>query len=106
MLQKAFRLPANASFTNSKSLHTKSVVTKYLKNNLTSSRFGFVVSKRISKKAVVRNRIKRQLRARIEANIAEIANGYDMLCVIKRNIPEDQIEEFDEVVRLIKERIQ
>ena len=35
---------------------------KFLKNNLTQSRFGFVVSKKVSSKATVRNTIKRRLR--------------------------------------------
>ena len=50
-------------------------------NNLKQSRFGVVVSKKISKRAVERNLIKRRIRAAIKAKLKEVRPGYD--CVIK-----------------------
>jgi ribonuclease P protein component len=86
MLKKAFRLPAATSLTDARILHTNCAIIKIKKNNLDKSRFGFVVSKKISKSAVVRNSIKRQIRRCIEGKFAEIAPGYDMLLFTKRNI--------------------
>ena len=88
MLKKDFRLPALTSFSNAKSIHTKYAFIKFKKNDLDVSRFGFIVSKKISKSAVTRNRIKRQIRRCFEESLSQIKPGYDMLLIIKSNISE------------------
>ena len=47
------------------------------------SRFGFIISTKISKKAVIRNRIKRIMAEVIRKNLVNIKNGYDVLFLIK-----------------------
>ena len=47
------------------------------------ARFGLVVSNKISLKATVRNRLKRQLRAIIQANLAKIKPNYDIIILAK-----------------------
>lgn len=47
---------------------------KVVSNNFGISRFGIVVSKKISKRAVIRNKIKRRVRAVIRKNIDKIKN--------------------------------
>ena len=57
----------------------------YLKingNNLQSSRFGFVVGKKFSKKAVERNRIKRILREVVKERIEEVKRGIDVVIIV------------------------
>ncbi len=49
-------------------------------NNLTLPRFCFVVSKRVSGKAVVRNKVKRRLRASVAVLLPRVSPGFD--CVI------------------------
>jgi ribonuclease P protein component len=53
-----------------------------LPNGLAHSRYGIVVSKRIGT-AVIRNRVKRRLRAAIARWLPELARGYD--CVVVMN---------------------
>ena len=48
-----------------------------------NSRFGFIISTRISKKAVVRNKIKRTISDYIRININMIKNGLDVVFLIK-----------------------
>jgi ribonuclease P protein component len=48
-------------------------------NSLKLTRFGVVVSAKFSKKAVERNRIKRQIRAIIEKNREDIKPGQDIV---------------------------
>ncbi len=48
--------------------------------------FGFIVSTKISKKAVVRNRIKRIMSEIIRINLEKLKNGYDVLFLIKPSI--------------------
>lgn len=54
---------------------------KTVKNNLGASRFGFVVSAKVSKKAVERNKIKRQLRDVVRKNKDNIKKGFDVVVI-------------------------
>lgn len=65
---------------------------KVKKNDLEESRFGLVVSKKVSKKAVVRNKLKRRLREIIRKRLPEIKKGIDGVIVIKPGFPEDNFE--------------
>ena len=51
------------------------------KNNMQISRFGFVIPLIVSKKAVQRNKLRRQLRDIIKHVLPNILEGYD--CVIR-----------------------
>jgi ribonuclease P protein component len=64
-------------YRNGKTLHTAALVIKFISGLKT--RTGFVVSKKVSKKAVERNRIKRALREQIRLGIASMAVGDYML---------------------------
>ena len=50
------------------------------------SHFGFIISTKISKKAVVRNRIKRIMSEVIRKNLDKIKSGYDVLFLIKPSV--------------------
>lgn len=50
------------------------------------SRFGIIVSKKISMRAHVRNRIKRILRVIIRSNLTEIKPGQDFVIIVKPSI--------------------
>jgi ribonuclease P protein component len=54
---------------------------KILQNNSNISRFAFVVSKKVSTKAVVRNKVRRRLSATIENNFQIIKKGFDVVLV-------------------------
>ena len=55
-------------FKKGKSFKNKLFILRFIKNNLNQNRFGFVVSQKVSKKAVVRNKVRRRL--------AEIIKSY------------------------------
>ncbi len=55
---------------------------KIVKNNIDASRFGFVVSQKVSKKAVIRNKIKRRLREIVKKNLDGFKNGIDVVLVV------------------------
>jgi len=57
---------------------------KCLANQLPLSRFGLIVSSKISKKATVRNRLKRQIRAIIRLDLKKIKPGYDLVISVKQ----------------------
>lgn len=76
---------------------------KKIENNLSFSRIGFIVSQKISKKAVIRNRIKRRLREIIRLNLPIIKSGYDFVFFTKKGIEDKQFSEIkNEVEKLIK----
>ncbi|MBC7233373.1 MAG: ribonuclease P protein component [Chloroflexi bacterium] len=56
-------------------------------NDLSYSRFGFLVSKRIGK-AVVRNRVKRLMREAMRMRLHEVAAGWDILLIARTPIVE------------------
>ncbi|MCK4781867.1 ribonuclease P protein component [Candidatus Parcubacteria bacterium] len=80
---------------------------KLIKNNLETNRFGFIVSQKISKKAVIRNKIKRRLRESIKAKSGEMRVGYDVVLLPDTDIKEKSFEEINENVNrvLIKAKI-
>lgn len=63
------------------------------------SRFGFIVSTKISKQAFQRNRIKRALREAVRHNLIIVGKGYDVLFLPKTIITRIST---DEIMREVK----
>lgn len=55
------------------------------RNDLSYSRFGFLVSKRVGK-AVMRNRVKRLLREVVRARRSDVASGWDVVLIARTSI--------------------
>ncbi len=70
---------------------------KIRKNNLKESRFGFIVSSKISKKAVLRNKVKRRLREIAKERLPEIKSGIDGVLIAQKSIEEKDFSEIREV---------
>ncbi|MEK7562199.1 MAG: ribonuclease P protein component [Patescibacteria group bacterium] len=68
-------------FTKGKSFKNEFLILKFIKNNLPESRFGFVISKKVSQKAVMRNKVKRRLGEVARANIKNIKKGIDIVFI-------------------------
>jgi len=86
MLPKKNRLTRDKEFDrvfkNGKSSYNNIVGFKVINNNLNINRFGIIVGKKVSKKAVERNKIKRQIRAIIRSKkLEKIKQGYDCLII-------------------------
>ena len=90
-----------------KGAHSTEVVLKYISNNTEISRFGFIVSTKISKKAVDRNLIKRRMRDVIEKNLSNIQEGYDIIFIAKARILGKNYTEIEKrIIKLLeKERL-
>ena len=79
------------------------LILKDIRNDLEISRFAFIVSKKISNKAVIRNRIKRLLREAVRADIKNIKGGWDIIFFTRKNIVEKKYFEIEEEIkRLLK----
>src|SRR5688572_23529732 len=105
MLQKQYRLPAAVRLQSPKSFATQPFFLKVSKNELTMSRFGFVVRKQVDKRATARNRIRRVFRSCIEDMLAEISPGYDMLFFVKSQVLEMKREDlYNELHVFLKDK--
>jgi ribonuclease P protein component len=62
-----------------KSERDKFLVLRTLENNLDSSRFGIIISKKVAKKATVRNLIRRKIREAIRSFLPEVKPGFDIV---------------------------
>lgn len=63
------------------------------------TRFGFVVSTKISKAATIRNRVKRALREGVRHSLSYLKNGYDCVVLVKPIIVKKYT---DEIIREIQ----
>jgi len=71
------------------------------------SHFGFIISTKISKKAVVRNRIKRIMSEVIRRNLDKLKKEYDVLFLIKHQAAKITKEELEnETYAIITKNIQ
>jgi len=102
MLPKENRLLKERDFDQvhkkGKFIPGKHLVIKILPNKLSIPRFGIIVSNRVSKKPVIRNKIKRRLREIIREGIKseKIKKGFDIIVITKSSIVD---EEFGSIER-------
>lgn len=87
MLPKANRLTKKKDFERifkeGRGLKEDFLLLKFLPNNLDTNRFGFVIGQRISKKAVIRNRIKRRLRELVRLELPIMKKGNDIVLLAR-----------------------
>ncbi|WP_281673151.1 ribonuclease P protein component [Pseudoramibacter alactolyticus] len=55
----------------------------YLKNRENTNRLGIIVSKKVSKRAVVRNKIRRRIREAYRLHRGDFKTGYDLIIIAK-----------------------
>jgi ribonuclease P protein component len=90
-------------FKKGRSAFDKIVGLKTVANDSLDNRFGVVVSNKISKKAVIRNRLKRQIRAIVEAENKKLKTGNDAIVLSQKGIENKNFQEIKEaIVRLFK----
>ncbi|MEA1936497.1 MAG: ribonuclease P protein component [Patescibacteria group bacterium] len=99
MLKKEFRLRKQKDFENvfNKGFYFSGdfLLLKTAKNGLPISRFGFIVSKKISKKAVERNRVKRLLRESVRLMQENVRAGFDAVFISKTGIVGKEFKEIN-----------
>ena len=86
MFKRENRLTPEVTFGNSHIYTVPQFVLKEKKNDIALNRFGIVVSKKIDKRAVVRNKVKRFFRTAL-ANLNKKMNvGHDILLIVRKDI--------------------
>jgi ribonuclease P protein component len=92
-------------FKKGKSFKTSLLVLKIMKNGLDKNRFGFIVSQKVSKKAVVRNRIRRRLTEMVKDNIKPETIAQDVVFIALPGIDKKDFLEIKSEVQKIIDKI-
>lgn len=66
-------------------------------------RFGFVVSKKISKRAVDRNKIKRRLCQVLQGRLEEFPEGTRMVFLVRKAVLTAKMEEIERVLKQVQD---
>ena len=88
-------------FKKGKGFKNGFLALRVINNNLPESRFGFVISKKVSQKAVIRNKIKRRLGEIIRADMKKIKKGSDIVFISLPGLEKNNFLEIKELVKNI-----
>ncbi len=94
-MKSHYYVKSNREFQNiinlKKSIANKTYILYKKENNLKYHRFGLSVGKKVGN-AVVRNKIKRQLRHILRENDLTTSKGYDLVIIVRKNVLEKSFE--------------
>ncbi len=107
MLPKEYRLPSSTMrdvLRSGRRSGESFVSLTVKKNNTPLSRFGFIVSTKVDKRATTRNRLKRLLRESVHHLLAELPKGWDVV-VSTRSKPHEDMNQSD-VEKILRQALQ
>jgi len=79
---------------------------KFLRNSLESNQFAFIVSLKISKKAVIRNKIRRQLEEVVRLNFDQIKKGFNIVVMVDPQIIKEDYQKIEKELLNIFKKIE
>ncbi|MCX6722084.1 MAG: ribonuclease P protein component [Candidatus Staskawiczbacteria bacterium] len=88
-------------FKNSKSFKNNLFIFKIKRNDLGLNRFGFVVSHKVSKKATVRNKIRRRLADLMRKKTTDIKTGVDLVIITLPGIEKKTFSDLKEAINTL-----
>ncbi|HEY6411110.1 MAG TPA: ribonuclease P protein component, partial [Ktedonobacteraceae bacterium] len=105
-LNRALRLRKSREFQRvrqqGRSITSRLLILAWVPNEVGKLRIGFVVSKRISKLAVERNRVKRLLSEAIRRHLSELPTGWDIVLSARNHITVADLRALEEdIVNLL-----
>lgn len=102
MLKKINRMGKNKEFDRAfkigQTFYSSIFSIKAVNNDLAVSRLGVLISTKVSKKAVIRNHFKRQIREIIQANLPALKNGNDVVIVVFPQIIDKKFKEIEVIL--------
>ena len=110
MLARTYRLRKNSDFQRlyrtAKRFATPNLVLYYLPSHLNYSQIGFVVSKKVSKSAVVRNSLRRRTSGVVEHLYKDLNRPYKIVILIRKDFSKLSPKELEaEIKQLIKKLV-
>ena len=110
MLKAIYRLRKKTDFSRiyqkKRSYSSSFLWLKFSLNDLSHSRVGVVVSRKVSKKAVERNQIKRRLRALVGDFLPLINSHYDLIITARPSILKKSYQEIAQDLKKLLQRAQ
>ncbi len=85
-------------FKNGRASYNKIIGVKTVNNELEQTRFAVIISKKVSKSAVNRNKIKRQIREIIKMQLKRIKTNKDCIIITLPPILEKKYPEIEESI--------
>ncbi|MBI2025875.1 MAG: ribonuclease P protein component [Candidatus Levybacteria bacterium] len=98
MLKKLYRL-SNVEKRIGKTIDSPFFKLKLIKSGESNPKFAFVISKKIDKRAVYRNRIKRSLAKIVARILLDIKPGHNFIFVVKKEILGKQQKDLEKIVK-------
>lgn len=102
MLPKECRLKKSREIRdilrNGRSARKEFLILKFKENNLSVSRFAFLISKKVSLKAVVRNRLRRKLHEAVRLNLPDIGKNIDAVLLATSDFSDKTAEELKKIL--------
>ena len=109
MLKSQYRLTKKKDFDqvfkSGRSAYNQMLGLKYVDSEFKNSRFGIIISNRVSKKAVERNKLKRQIREIIRLQIDKIKPGKDCVLIALSPILGKSYEEIERSIKGLCQRL-
>ncbi len=102
MLAKQHRLRKTGDFNyvlrQGKSVSAGNLGLKFTNNQLSQSRFGFLVASKVFRKASLRNQIKRKMREAARQALGSVQPGKDILLIARPGIEKNSVREVTAMV--------
>lgn len=92
------KLEIEAVFKKGRKFKEDFLILIMAQNILSRPRFGFVVSGKVSKRAVVRNKLRRYLRELVRLRLKKIKSGLDMLLIAAPGLETKDYRETEETI--------
>ena len=111
-MKKEYRVKKNEDFSRiikrKQSMANRTFIIYYLKNDIGHARFGISVSKKLGK-AVIRNKIKRQVRMIVKETI-NLDDNYDYIVIVRNKFLDldfiSNLKEFNYLYKKILKRME
>lgn len=108
MLQKVNRIKKKKDFElifkKGKSFKKNFLILRTTSNKLEVKRFGFIVSQKVSKKAVVRNLIRRRLSEAVKVDFNNVEDGVDCVFIALSGITKEDFSSIKNNVKNLLEK--
>jgi len=85
-------------FKEGKKFKEDFLILKLAKNSLNKVRFAFIVSQKVSKKATIRNKIRRRLKDLAQSKLKKIKKGMDVLLIALPGLETKDFWEIEEII--------
>ncbi len=86
------------AFKLGQSFYNRILGVKAVDNGLDNNRFGILISTKVSKKAVIRNKFKRQIRTIIREELTKIKSGKDLVIIVFPQILDKNFQDIKEFI--------